>query len=185
MDLAHLTQELETLAAETASALAGAPDVAAVEALELDVLGKKGRLTGVLRGIGGAARRRPAEGRRDRQRASGRRSRPRSPSGARVLGSAELDARLRAETIDVTMPGRPIRRGSLHPSIESMAEIARIFGQFGFVTYETPEVETDAVQLPGRSTSRRTTRRATCGTRCTSTSRATCCARTPRPARST
>ena len=60
-----------------------------------------------------------------------------------VLGSAELDARLRAETIDVTTPGRPIRRGSLHPSIESMAEIARIFGQFGFVTYETPEVETD------------------------------------------
>jgi phenylalanyl-tRNA synthetase alpha chain len=41
------------------------------------------------------------------------------------------------------MPGRPIRRGSLHPSIESMAEIARIFGQFGFVTYETPEVEDD------------------------------------------
>ena len=52
MDLAQLTSDLEALAAETAAALAGAPDVAAIEALELDVLGKKGRLTGVLRGIG-------------------------------------------------------------------------------------------------------------------------------------
>jgi phenylalanyl-tRNA synthetase alpha chain len=43
-----------------------------------------------------------------------------------VLGSAELDARLRAETIDVTMPGRR-SAGLLHPSLESMAEIARIF----------------------------------------------------------
>ena len=142
MDLAQLTRDLEALAEEAAAALAGAPDVAAIDALELDVLGKKGRLTGVLRGIGGLpAEERPLVGAvANKVRASiegaiaARRS---------VLGSAELDARLRAETIDVTTPGRPIRRGSLHPSIESMAEIARIFGQFGFQTYESPEIEDD------------------------------------------
>jgi hypothetical protein len=43
VDLAQLTRDLESLAAETLTALGAAPDVAAVEALEVDVLGKKGR----------------------------------------------------------------------------------------------------------------------------------------------
>jgi phenylalanyl-tRNA synthetase alpha chain len=142
MDLAQLTRDLETLAEETAAALAAAPDVAAIDAIELDVLGKKGRLTGVLRGIGGLpADERPLVGAvANRVRAS-----IEAAVAARrdVLGSAELDARLRAEAIDVTTPGRPIRRGALHPSIEAMTEIARIFGQFGFVVYESPEIEDD------------------------------------------
>jgi phenylalanyl-tRNA synthetase alpha chain len=142
MDLAQLTRDLESLAEDTTSALAAAPDVAAVDATELDVLGKKGRLTGVLRGIGGLpAEERPLVG----AVANRVRSSIEAAIAARrgVLGSAELDARLRTETIDVTTPGRPIRRGSLHPSIEAMAEIARIFSQFGFVVYESPEIEDD------------------------------------------
>ncbi len=142
MDLAQLTEDLQTLADETAAAVASAPDVAALEAIELEVLGKKGRLTGVLRGIGAL----PAD---DRPKlgavANAVRQRIEAAVGERrsVLGSAELDARLAAEAIDVTMPGRPIRRGSLHPSIESMAEIVRIFSQFGFQVYESPEIEDD------------------------------------------
>jgi len=142
VDLAQLTSDLEQLATETAAALGAASDVAAVEAIELDVLGKKGRLTGVLRGIGAL----PAD---DRPKVGAVANRVRASIEAAVaerrqaLGSAELDARLAAETIDVTMPGRTIRRGSLHPSIEAMGEIARIFGQFGFVVYESPEVEDD------------------------------------------
>ncbi|HUQ43733.1 MAG TPA: phenylalanine--tRNA ligase subunit alpha [Candidatus Limnocylindria bacterium] len=137
-----MTRDLETLAEETNAAVAAARDVAAIEALELDVLGKKGRLTGVLRGIGAL----PAE---ERPLVGAVANRVRSELEATIaarrasLGSAELDQRLRAETIDVTMPGRSIRRGSLHPSIESMAEIARIFGQFGFQVYESPEIEDD------------------------------------------
>jgi phenylalanyl-tRNA synthetase alpha chain len=142
VDLAQLTRDLEALAEEAAAALAAAPDLAAIDALELDVLGKKGRLTGVLRGIGALpAEERPLVGavaNKVRAVIEGAIAERRS-----VLGSAELDARLRSETIDVTTPGRPIRRGSLHPSIESMAEIARIFGQFGFQTYESPEIEDD------------------------------------------
>ena len=142
MDLAQLTRDLEALADETATSLAAAPDVAAVDAIELDVLGKKGRLTAVLRGIGAL----PAED-RPKVGAVGNRVRGtiEEAIAARraVLGSAELDARLATETIDVTTPGRPIRRGTLHPSIESMAEIARIFGQFGFQVYESPEIEDD------------------------------------------
>ncbi len=45
------------------------------------------------------------------------------------------------------MPGRALPAGSLHPLIETQREIARIFGQFGFVTYESPEVESDELNF--------------------------------------
>jgi len=143
MDLAQLTHDLETLAAETRAAVDGARDVSAIDALEVEVLGKKGRLTGVLRGIGALpADDRPAVGAiANTVRASIERA---IAERRRILGDAELETRLQAEAIDVTLPGRPIRRGSLHPSIESMTEIARIFSQFGFTILESPEIEDDA-----------------------------------------
>ena len=55
MDLADLTRDLEALRDDASRRSTRRPDVAALEALELDVLGKKGRLTAILRGIGGAA----------------------------------------------------------------------------------------------------------------------------------
>lgn len=142
MDLAQLTRDLEALRAESLAAVAAAPDATALAALELDVLGKKGRLTGVLRGIGAL----PAE---DRPRVGAVANAVRgdiesalAQRGATLRG-AELDARLIAEAVDVTTPGRPIRRGTLHPINETVAEIAAIFGQFGFVVYEGPEIEDD------------------------------------------
>ena len=52
-----------------------------------------------------------------------------------------------AEAIDVTTPGRPIRRGSLHPIVETAREIADVFAQFGFVVYEGPEIEDDVTNF--------------------------------------
>ena len=52
MDLADLTRDLEALRDDALGSIAAAADVAALEALEVDILGKKGRLTTVLRGIG-------------------------------------------------------------------------------------------------------------------------------------
>ena len=142
VDPARMTEELEQLRDETVAAAKAAPGTAALEALEVEVLGKKGRLTAVLRGIG----RLPAED-RPKIGAVGNAVRvtvERAFAEARErLSKGELEGRLRAEAIDVTTPGRPIRRGSLHPSIESMRDIARIFEQFGFQVYESPEVETD------------------------------------------
>ncbi|HSL97198.1 MAG TPA: phenylalanine--tRNA ligase subunit alpha [Candidatus Deferrimicrobiaceae bacterium] len=142
MDLAQLTRDLEALSEETGVAVTAAADSAALEALEVEVLGKKGRLTGVLRGIGGLpAEERPLVGavaNRVRQQIEGNFAARRA-----ALAEIELGSRLAAEATDVTTPGRPIRRGTLHPSIEAMAEIAKIFGQFGFVVYESPEIEDD------------------------------------------
>ncbi|HEV8402753.1 MAG TPA: phenylalanine--tRNA ligase subunit alpha [Candidatus Limnocylindrales bacterium] len=142
MDLADLTRDLEALRDDALGSIAATDDVAALEALEVDILGKKGRLTTVLRGIGAL----PPD---DRPRVGAVANAVRgaiegalAERGAQVRGAA-LTGRLAEETLDVTTPGRPIRRGSLHPSIEAMGEIAEIFGQFGFVVYESPEIEDD------------------------------------------
>jgi phenylalanyl-tRNA synthetase alpha chain len=142
VDLAELTRDLEALRADALASIAAARDSAALDALELDVLGKKGRLTGVLRGIGAL----PPD---DRPKVGVVANAVRGAiEGAlaehgRALRSSELETRLVAEAVDVTTPGRPIRRGTLHPSNEAMREIAEIFEQFGFVTYESPEIEDD------------------------------------------
>jgi phenylalanyl-tRNA synthetase alpha chain len=142
VDLSDLTRELEALRDDALASIAAAGDVAALEALDIDILGKKGRLTTVLRGIGSL----PPD---DRPRVGAIANAVRgdieaalAERGTDLRGSA-LTGRLAAETVDVTTPGRDMRRGSLHPSIESMAQIAEIFGQFGFVVYESPEVEDD------------------------------------------
>jgi phenylalanyl-tRNA synthetase alpha chain len=142
VDLTDLTRDLEATRDDALARIADAPDVATLEAIELDVLGRKGRLTTVLRGIGGL----PAE---DRPRVGAVANVVREAveksieeRGASLRGSA-LEAQLAAETVDVTTPGRPIRRGALHPINETIAEIASIFEQFGFVVYEGPEVEDD------------------------------------------
>jgi phenylalanyl-tRNA synthetase alpha chain len=142
VDLADLTRDLETLRNDALASIAASADVGALEALELDVLGKKGRLTTILRGIGAL----PPD---DRPRVGAVANAVRgaieaalAERGTALRGSA-LTERLAAEALDVTTPGRPIRRGTFHPSIESMSQIAEIFGQFGFVVYESPEIEDD------------------------------------------
>ncbi len=142
MELAELTRQLEALRDRALAGVAAAPDLAALEALEVEVLGKKGELTVLLRGIGSLPEAdRPLVGAAvnpvraaleaafaDRQAA---------------LGANALVARLAAETIDVTTPGRPVARGALHPIHETIGAITEVFGQFGFVTYEGPEIEDD------------------------------------------
>jgi phenylalanyl-tRNA synthetase alpha chain len=136
-------QELERRALDD---VAKAPDPEALKAVEVAYLGRKGELKQILDGIGGLpADERPragAAGNQVKQRVlaaiEGRRGR---------LESGELEQRIQAERLDVTLPGRPMPRGSLHPVIETIREIARILGQFGFVSYEGPEVETDELNF--------------------------------------
>jgi phenylalanyl-tRNA synthetase alpha chain len=142
VDLAELTRSLETLQADALATVAQTPDATSLEAVELDVLGKKGRLTGVLRGIGAL----PPD---DRPRVGAIANTVRAAIDSAIaerrstLRGSELAERLVRETVDVTTPGRPIRRGVPHPINETIAEIASIFGQFGFVVYEGPEIEDD------------------------------------------
>jgi phenylalanyl-tRNA synthetase alpha chain len=146
MDLTQLTSDLDLLRDRAVGAATAAPDTGVLDALEIEVLGKKGELTTILRGIGAL----PAE---DRPKVGAVANHVRMAVESALaeargrLGGAELAARLRSEAVDVTTPGRPIRRGSLHPIMETTREIAEVFAQFGFVVYEGPEVEDDVTNF--------------------------------------
>ena len=147
MDLASVSADLDALRGRALAAIGAAADLAELEAVELSVLGRKqGELTAILRGIGALS----AD---DRPRVGALANDLRLEIEAALAGRRErlegiaLEVRLAAEQLDPTLPGRPLRRGSLHPIAETGREIARIFGQFGFVTYDSPEVETDALNF--------------------------------------
>ncbi|MER3418270.1 MAG: phenylalanine--tRNA ligase subunit alpha [Chloroflexota bacterium] len=123
-----------------------ASDLEALEHLQVEILGKKGRLTTILRGIGAL----PPD---DRPKVGAAANAVRETLEAAVterrerLRAEAIAARIAAERVDVTLPGRPIRRGTRHPIPETIATIAEVFGQFGFVVYEGPEVETDVLNF--------------------------------------
>ncbi len=60
-----------------------------------------------------------------------------------TLKAGALRKTLETETLDVTMPGRPVERGRLHPLTQVLRRITRTFGDMGFQVYHSPEVETD------------------------------------------
>ena len=146
MDVASFSAQLEELQARAVASIAAADSPEALEAIEHAMLGRKGELKGLLGGIGQL----PAE---DRPKvgalANPVRSAIEEALAERRVGlvAEALDTRLLAEAEDVTLPGRPRRRGSLHPLRQTEREIARIFAQFGFVVVGGPEVETDALNF--------------------------------------
>ena len=142
----QLTSDLDALRPRAVGAAAAAPDTGALDALEVEVLGKKGELTAILRGIGAL----PAE---DRPKVGAVANHVRTAVEAALAEAAAGWAvpswrpASAAEAVDVTTPGRPIRRGSLHPIMETTREIAEVFAQFGFVVYEGPEIEDDVTNF--------------------------------------
>ena len=146
MDVASFSTQLDELQARAVASIAAAGSPEALDAIEHAMLGRKGELKGLLGGIGQL----PAE---DRPRVGALANPVRvaieeALAERRVGLEAEaLEARLLAEAEDVTLPGRAVWRGSLHPLRETEREIAHIFGQFGFVVVEGPEVESDELNF--------------------------------------
>ncbi len=130
--------EIEREALET---LAAAPDEAALEQWRTSILGRSGALTGILRSIGELA----AEERREVGAAANRAKQALEAALAErevALRQAAL-ASMVAEPLDVTLPGRPVRRGRLHPITQTRRRILDVFARLGFAIVEGPEVETD------------------------------------------
>ncbi|CAN5501307.1 phenylalanine--tRNA ligase subunit alpha [soil metagenome] len=146
MDFDSLSAQLEELRSRALTAVADATDVGALAAVDSTYLGKRGEVRTILSGIGALA---PADRPRVGAVANTIRSAIEKAAAQRreELERIALEARLAAEWTDVTLPGRSLPRGSLHPLIETQREIMRIFGQFGFVAYEGPQVETDVLNF--------------------------------------
>ena len=124
--------DLAALRAETAAQLAAASDLRAWDAVRVGTLGKSGRLTALLKGLGQV----PAEQRKERGASLNRlKSELEGAIEARrtALEDAALDARLAAETLDVTLPPRPhppagAEAGGIHPISRTREELTAIFG---------------------------------------------------------
>ncbi|MEE8395081.1 MAG: phenylalanine--tRNA ligase subunit alpha [bacterium] len=137
-----MLETLEALKGEGLKSLAGLERAEDLPGWHRAYLGRKGRLTEALRGLGAlSAEQRPAAGKRaneikqELEAAFGRRQ--------DELREAALEASLAGGGIDVTLPGRPVGPGHLHVSTRSLRRIREIFGEMGFQVYEAPEVETD------------------------------------------
>lgn len=146
MDLASFSQQLEDLRARALRAVAEVADPRSLDEVETAYLGRRGELRTLMAAIGQL----PAG---DRPRVGALANPIREELEAQIAARRErldqiaLDVRLARERTDITLPGQPLPRGSLHPLNETSREIARIFGQFGFVIYESPEIETDELNF--------------------------------------
>lgn len=135
-------QSLEDIKAEAAAAIDAAADVAALEELRVSYLGKKGALTGLLKGLGQlSADERPKAGAEINavKQVLNEQLNARKES----LQSEALSAQLAAEAIDVTLPGRRAEAGALHPITRTIQRMETFFASMGFDVVEGPEIEDD------------------------------------------
>ncbi|MGI1662921.1 phenylalanine--tRNA ligase subunit alpha [Palleronia sp. KMU-117] len=124
------------------AAVAGAADEAALEEVRLAALGKKGEISLKMRELGGMS---PEDRQIAGPKLNALKDEIASALAARkaALADAALDDRLRTEWLDVTLPGRPRREGTIHPISQVMEEITAIFADMGFSVAEGPQIESD------------------------------------------
>ena len=152
--MSHLAE----LVASAKAAISQASDVAALDNVRVEYLGKKGHLTlqmTTLREL--PPEERPAAGAVINE----AKEQVQQALNARKaeLESAALNARLAAETIDVSLPGRRIETGGLHPVTRTIDRIESFFGELGFTVATGPEIEDDyhnfdALNIPGHHPAR-------------------------------
>ena len=135
-------QSLEDIKAEAAAAIDAAADIASLEELRVSYLGKKGALTGLLKGLGQlSAEERPKAG--VEINAVKQVLNEQLNSRRDTLQSEALSAQLATESIDVTLPGRRAEAGALHPITRTIQRMETFFASMGFDVVEGPEIEDD------------------------------------------
>ena len=136
--------ELTNLQNELLAAVAGAGDEAAIEAVRVAALGKKGSVSELLKTLGAMT---PEERQTRGAAINALKTEVTDAIAARKaqLKDAAIAARLKAETLDVSLPVRssPAERGRIHPISQIVDEITAIFADLGFSIAEGPDIETD------------------------------------------
>ena len=147
-----MEEKIEQLKGEAAAAIGSAGNLSELNDIRVKYLGKKGELTGILRGMGKLSpEERPKVGKivnEARVELEGL-----LESKQQELQGKELENRLSSERIDVTLPGRRTALGHLHPLTLTLNRIKEIFLNMGFSIEEGPEIEKDyynfeALNLP-------------------------------------
>ena len=134
--------DLTALETDLAARIDAAADLDAIEACRIDLLGKKGQVTELMKTLGSL----PVDERKARGAALNVLKTAIETRLARrkeALAAAALDAKLAADTIDVTLPARPSPEGRIHPISQTIDELVSIFGEMGFAVAEGPDIESD------------------------------------------
>lgn len=135
-------QSLDDILKHATSAIQSAIDIPTLEASRVYYLGKKGVLTAYLKGLGSLSpEERPAAGQQINLVKEAIQAL--IASRENELKIAQIDLKLASETIDVTLPGRAIALGSIHPVNQTLETLKKIFIQMGFSVMSGPEIEDD------------------------------------------
>jgi phenylalanyl-tRNA synthetase alpha chain len=150
--------ELEAIIEEARSAVENANTPAELDAVRVAYMGKKGSITDLMKGLGKLSNEeRPAAGQKinlAKQEVQGLIS-----VKLKAQQDAQLNEKLVAESVDVTLPGRSRQIGNLHPVSRTIARIEAFFGDLGFEVKTGPEVEDgfhnfDALNIPANHPAR-------------------------------
>ncbi len=135
-------ENLETLEKNAKLAIANATDLASLDQVRVQYLGKKGQLTGLLKGLGRLSpEERPAAGARINE--VKQQLQAEISERSRTLETEAINAQLASESLDVTLPGRASQRGNLHLVTRTMERIEAFFTRVGYSVEEGPEIEDD------------------------------------------
>ena len=135
-------ESLDAVSSEIIDAIAIADSLDVLEAIRIDALGKKGRISLMMRELGGMN----AE---DRRSAGQMLNKVKDDIATaidakqKILAAAVLNERLEAERLDVSLPSRPETDARLHPLSRTIEEVIAIFAEMGFQVAEGPDIETD------------------------------------------
>jgi phenylalanyl-tRNA synthetase alpha chain len=134
--------ELNSLLQSATAEIEAVTDLLSLDQLRVGYLGKKGEVTSLLKNLGklpGNERREAGQEINKVKQAIQQMLEDRKI----VLNEEQINAKLAAETIDVTLPGRGLEKGGLHPVTLTMTRIEKMFGKLGFDVAVGPEVEDD------------------------------------------
>jgi len=134
--------ELDNLRSELMAALDAAAGLDDLEKIRVSALGKKGRITELMKGLGAMDP--------DARKQAGQALNALKGEVAaaieekkQALAGSELDAKLATETVDVSLPVRSERKGLIHPISQTIDEVVAILGELGFSVAEGPDIEDD------------------------------------------
>lgn len=137
-----MSSEIKSLKSEITSQIEAANDLKALDDVRVDALGKKGRITALMKTLGNMD---PEERKTKGQELNALKDEiaaliERQES---ALKRQEMDSRLASETLDVTLAPRPAAMGHIHPISQTVEELTAIFADMGFTVAEGPDIEDD------------------------------------------
>ncbi|TNH03905.1 phenylalanine--tRNA ligase subunit alpha [Testudinibacter sp. TR-2022] len=135
-------QQLQNITVQALQAVEQASDITTLEAVRVEYFGKKGHFTALMQGLRDVSpEERPAVG----QLINDAKQQVQTALNAKKteLESAKLNAQLAQEKIDISLPGRRVESGGLHPVTITINRVTKFFSELGFSVETGPEIETD------------------------------------------